>query len=120
MSLIGLDLNSSRARAVAGPRHHALSPLPLEGDQPELALALSLEGRQVQVGRAGEALARRRPHLACLDFLPHLGSGRTWAGGAHRLDADRALGLYFAALAGRMGRASGVALSLPAYLNDDQ
>ncbi len=120
MSLIGLDLNSSRARAVAGPRHHALSGLPLEGDQPELALALSLEGRQVQVGRVGEALARRRPHLACLDFLPHLGSGRTWSGGAHRLDADRALGLFFAALAGRMGRNSGVALSLPAYLSDDQ
>ena len=78
MSLIGLDLNASRARAVAGPRSHALSQLCLDGDQVDLPLALSLEGSSVQIGRPGVALSRRRPHLACLDFLPHLTTGKTW------------------------------------------
>jgi hypothetical protein len=120
MSLIGLDLNSSRARAVAGPRHHALAQLCLDGDQVELPLALSLEGRQVQVGRPGLSLSRRRPHLACLDFLSQVGSGREWSANGHRLDADRALALVFAALAGKLARTSGVVLSLPGYLSDDQ
>jgi hypothetical protein len=120
MSLIGLDLNSSRARAVAGPRHHALAHLCLDGDQIELPLAVSLEGRHVQVGRAGLALSRRRPHLACLDFLAQVGSGRLWSANGHQLDADRALGLVFASLAGKLARSSGVVLSLPAYLSDDQ
>jgi hypothetical protein len=120
MSLIGMDLNSSRARAVAGPRHHALASLCLDGDQVELPLALSLEGRQVQVGRPGLALSRRRPHLACLDFLPLVGSGRQWSANGHRLDADRALALVFAALAGKLARTSGVVLSLPGYLSEDQ
>ncbi len=120
MSLVGMDLNSSRARAVAGPRDHALMSLCLDGDQVELPLALSLEAKQVQVGRPGLALSRRRPHLACLDFLPLLGTGRQWSANGHRLDADRALGLVFGALAGKLARTSGVVLSLPAYLSDDQ
>ena len=51
MSLIGLDLNASRARAVAGPRSQALSLLCLDGDQVELPLALSLEEKHPLVGR---------------------------------------------------------------------
>ena len=120
MSLVGIDLNASRARAVSGPRAGSLAPLPLDGEQIDLPLALSLEGRAVAVGRAGVALTRRSPHLACLDFLAHLGSGRQWVGGAHRLDADRALALVFAALAAKLGKSAGAVLAVPAYLSDDQ
>src|SRR5439155_10018241 len=86
----------------------------------ELPLALSLEGRTIGVGREGLSLSRRRPHLACLDFLGHLGSGKEWSAGAHRLDADRALGLVFSAMATRLGRTAGAVLSVPAYLSDEQ
>src|SRR5207253_2110521 len=107
MSLVGIDLNSTRARAVAGARAQSLSPLRLDGENAELPLALSLEGRTIAVGRAGLALSRRNPHLACLDFLAHLGSGKQWTGGPHRIDADRALALFFSALAARLGRTAG-------------
>jgi hypothetical protein len=120
MSLIGLDLNASRARAVAGPRAQALSLLCLDGDQTDLPLALGLEGRHIQIGRTGLSLTRRAPHLACLDFLPHLATGKLWAGGSHRLDADRALGLVFSSLAGKLSRAAGTAMTVPGYLSDDQ
>src|SRR5262249_51282982 len=69
---------------------------------------------------AGFRLARARPHLACLDFLPYLGAGRSWVGGAHRLDADRALELVFANLARLLGRSAGLGMTLPAYLTDAQ
>ena len=82
MTLIGLDLNATRARAIQG-EHHGSGPLiplglPLDGNERELPLALSLEERHPQVGRAGAGLCRRSPHLACLDFLPYLGDDRTW------------------------------------------
>ncbi len=128
MSLIGIDLNATRARAVSGPRPRSATTIPLEDDSLDLPLAVSLEGRQPAVGRAGASLCRRLPHLACLDFLPFLGAARAWAAGRHRLDASAALGLVFHALnaplrargGGTSGMASGVALSLPPYLDASQ
>jgi hypothetical protein len=120
MSLIGLDVNASRARAVAGPRSQALSQLCLDGDRVELSMALSLEEKQPIVGRAGLALTRLRPHTACLDFLPHLGMARTWSAGRHQLDADRALAFALDALARSLGRATGLVLALPVYLSEEQ
>jgi hypothetical protein len=120
MSLIGLDLNATRARAVGGPRPQSAAALRLDGEHFDLPLALSLEARHPVVGRAGATLCRRLPHLACLDFLPHLGAGRTWKAGRHSLDADRALGLVFEDLRRNLSGASGVALALPAYLSEPQ
>ena len=121
MTLIGLDMNATRARAVAGLRSQALSLLRLEGDQVELPVALSLEEKHPpQSADRGWPSRRLRPHLACLDFLPHVGAGRIWSAGAHRLDADRALSLVFEALARPLARASGVVLALPGYLDEAQ
>jgi hypothetical protein len=120
MSLIGVDLNATRARAVSGPRPRGAVQLRLEDDHLDLPLAVSLEGRHPLVGRAGASLRRRLPHVACLDFLPHLGGARTWSAGRHRLDAGAALALLFGALRKPLGGLSGVALALPAYLGPDQ
>jgi hypothetical protein len=125
MSLIGLDLNATRARALQGAAHSGPfpappEPLPLDDRLRELPLALSLEERQPRVGRAGASLTRRMPHLACTDFLPHLGDARTWSAGRHRLDAARAVGLVFEHLQRLFGRGHGAALALPAYLTDEQ
>src|SRR5262249_53210175 len=113
MDVIGLDLSATRARAVRGA---AVEPLALDGDRRELPLAVSLEERYAQPGRAALALCRRQPHLACTDFLPHLGGKKTWTDGQHHtLDAARALHLIFAALGRSFGKAA-VAAALPAYL----
>jgi hypothetical protein len=124
MTLIGLDLNTTRARAIQG-EHHGPGPhiplgLPLDGNARELPLAVGLEERQPQVGRAGAGLCRRSPHLACLDFLPYLGDDRTWDSGRHRLDAAGAFALVCGHLQRRLGRAEGVTVALPAYLSAAQ
>jgi hypothetical protein len=120
MSVIGLDLNATRARAVHGPASQVPVALRLEGEHFDFPVALSLEGRHAVAGRAGATLCRRLPHLACLDFLPYLGDARAWTAGRLRLDAGRALGLVFDALHRRLGKAEGLALALPPYLTEAQ
>jgi hypothetical protein len=120
MTLIGLDVTACRARAVAGPPSLEPAPLALEGKSSELPLALSLEDRTPAVGAAAVAHARSRPHLACLDFLPHLGTPHEWVSPRHRLDAGRALGFVFERLARAFARGQGVAAALPAYLDEAQ
>lgn len=48
-TLIGLDLNATRARAVRGPAQALPRPLPLAGTADELPMVLSLQGRHVEV-----------------------------------------------------------------------
>ncbi len=124
MPLIGLDLNATRARAVqgenTGPGPHLPVGLPLNGNERELPLAVSLEERQPRVGWAGVGLCRRSPHLSCMDFLPFLGEDRVWKAGRHRLDASSGLGLVCEQLQRRIGRAEGVTVALPAYFNSAQ
>jgi hypothetical protein len=120
MSLVGLDLNTTRVRAVSSPRDSAATPLRLDGDSFDLPLALTLRERNLTVGRAGAALTRCLPHLACFDFLPFLGLKRTWSAGRHHVDADRALGAVFEALRRDFRYLSGAGLALPPYLTDTQ
>jgi hypothetical protein len=120
MSVVGLDLNATRARAVYGMGQGAPVGLNLEDDRRELPLAISLTERSPVVGTAGAALRRKAPHLACLDFLPILGQKREWTAGRHRLDAAGAMSLVFERLYQTFGRAEGVILTLPTYLTDAQ
>jgi hypothetical protein len=120
MTLIGLDLNASRVRAVSGPAGAPPRLLALDG-LAELPLALSLENRrQVQVGAAGLALSRRLPHMACVNFLPWLGEKRQWNAGRHRLDAGQALSLVLEKLQPNLAGAEGLVAALPAYLSPPQ
>ncbi|HXG12212.1 MAG TPA: FHA domain-containing protein [Gemmataceae bacterium] len=118
-NLIGLDVNASRVRAVGGTAGLPQA-LPLDDGSGELPLALSLEGRHPEVGLAGVRLCRRLPHLACLNFLPHLGTPRQWSAGRHRLDAAQAVSLVLERLPSACVRAEGLALAMPAYLSDTQ
>jgi hypothetical protein len=81
MNLVGLDMNATQVRAVSGPTDMSPVPLPFGGNCLALPLAVSLQGRYPEVGRAGAALIRENPHLVCLDFLALLGNDRTWAAG---------------------------------------
>jgi len=115
----GLDVNASRVRAVSGSTATA-RPLSLEAVTGEMPLALSLEGRRVEAGHAALQIARRLPHLACADFLPHLGDERQWAGGRHRLSAAQAFGHVLKALQPRLAEITTLGLSVPAYLSRAQ
>jgi hypothetical protein len=120
MSLIGLDLNATRARAVHGPVQNLPAAMKLGRERNELPLAISLEERVPEVGRAGAALCRRAPHLACLDYLSHLDQPRKWIVGKHSLDAGQALLLFFRELHMACARAKGMAIATPAYLSESQ
>jgi hypothetical protein len=119
MTLIGVDLNATRARALHGTAGGPAA-LSLEPGRAELPLALSLEHRTPLVGGAGLGLCRKMPHLACTDFLPYLGTNKQWSAGRHRLDATAALGLVCQQLQPRFARATGVVLVLPSYLSAEQ
>jgi hypothetical protein len=120
MTVVGLDLNATRARAVYGHGAGAPAGLDLEDRGRELPMAVSLEGRAPVVGRPGSALCRRAPHFACTDFLPALGRRREWVAGRCRVDAARALALAFDHLHHCFGRADGVFVAVPPYLDDGQ
>src|SRR5947209_9295965 len=111
---VGLDRTASRARAVYGPAAGATPrPLALTDAGDELPLAVSLEHRSPEVGAAGTALCRRVPHLACLDFLPHLGTPRVWQAGRHRLDAAAAFALVADRLRPALAGPQAVAVTVP-------
>src|ERR1700736_3500880 len=119
-SVVGVDLNATRARAVHGAGLGAPSGLPLEDDRRDLPLAVSLAERSPVVGAAGASLRRKAPHLACVDFLPALGQKHQWVAGRHRLRAAAALTLTFQRLHQTLSRAEGVFLTMPPYLDDSQ
>ncbi len=120
MSVVGLELNATRARAVYGAGQGAPVGLNLEDDRRDLPLAISLSERSPVVGTAGASLRRKAPHLACLDFLSLLGQKREWAGKGRSLNAAGAVSLVMDRLYQTFGRAEGVLLTLPTYLSDAQ
>jgi hypothetical protein len=120
MTLVALDLNATRIRAACGATAAEARPLALDGKQPELPMALSLEARHPALGRAGTALCRRSPHLACLCFLPYLGQRREWTGPRQTIDADQALSLVFEHIYGLSGKHQTMAVAVPGYLFPEQ
>ncbi len=120
MTLVALDVNATRIRVLQGLSPREGRPIPLEGGDPDLPLALNLDGRTPQPGQVGLSVCRRTPHLACVDFLPHLGDRREWVGPRCRIDAARALGLVFDRVAARIGKHDAAAIALPGYLLSEQ
>src|SRR5262245_12524913 len=92
ISLLGLDLNATRARA-AVLRSGRPRLLTLDDPKHELALAVSMEHRSAQVGQPGVGVLRRLPHVSCAGYLADLGLPREWRAGRHRIDAAAALAL---------------------------
>lgn len=118
--LIGLDVNSTRVRAVSGTSNALARALALDGTEGELPLAVSLEGRRPEVGRAGLALCRLAPHVVCQDYLAALGGPREWQVGRHRLDAARLFTLVWQKIQSVCEGAKGLTLSLPSYVTAAQ
>jgi len=124
MTLLGLELNASRARAVNGALGDFPCPLPLEPPHVELAMLLSLERSTPAVGQAGLRLIRQTPHLCYRDFLAGLGAPsapeRSWLGRPKTLDVAEALTHVFRRLQPITQSSAGVVLALPGYFNSTQ
>jgi hypothetical protein len=119
-TLVGLDLNATRARAVHGPAAVMPRGLTLDGTHDELPMVLSLQGRHPEVGRAGAGICRQSPHLVCSGFLAHLGEAREWAAGRHRLDSTQALSLVLGRVYSACDGVKGLVLAVPTYLSRPQ
>ncbi|MGE3805217.1 MAG: hypothetical protein AB7K24_11145, partial [Gemmataceae bacterium] len=65
MSLNGMDMNSSRLRALNGPAGIPPHALALEGKERELPMSISLASRYAEVGRAGQTVCRSQPFVVC-------------------------------------------------------
>jgi hypothetical protein len=94
--------------------------LPLDDPHADLPLAISLEHRTAEVGRAGVGLVRRLPHLVCRDYLPALGLAREWRGGGHRLGPADAVALLVKRLRQPLSGQHALAVAMPAYLTVPQ
>lgn len=140
MTLLGLDLNASRARAVQGRAAEYALALPLDPPALELPLVVSLAGAQPEVGAPGLRLTRLLPHLTCQNFLANVGKNgqavspepfalpsspaprhaeeppRCWQLGMRRPEAEQALALVWQRLRPACQAAAGVVLALPGYL----
>jgi hypothetical protein len=119
-SLVGLDMNGTRAVAVTGGEDGPRHSVQLETDHVDLPMVLNLEGRRPEVGRSGLRLLRRMPHLVCHDFLAGLGRSREWSAGRHRLNAGEALSVVLQHLQPLWSRAAAAGLALPSYLEPSQ
>jgi hypothetical protein len=124
MTLFGLDLNASRARAVGAALGEFPLTVPLDPPEAELPLWISLEQRTPAVGRAGLRVCRRLPHRVGHGFLPALGqpddTGRQWLQGPHRLDGEDALELVLRQAQPALRAGRGVVLAVPDYLSVPQ
>lgn len=120
MTLVGLDVNATRARGVVGSAGATPHALMLDGADRELPLQISLQGRHPEVGRAAAALSRQLPHVVCAGFLAHLGTPKTWDAGRLHLNSGRAVTMVFERLRQACTAAHGVFLALPAYLSREQ
>jgi hypothetical protein len=119
---VGVDLTSSRVRAVAVAVATGKSRvLTLDNTSDELPLFVALDRRTPEVGHAGYSLCRKTPHALCSNFLPALGQPREWRNGRHVLSPDAALELALSKVRGPVAAESEAAvLVLPAYLTPAQ
>ena len=117
MTLLGLDLNATRVRAVSGPAGEFPLPVPLDPPALELPLVVILARSKPEIGHAGLRLSRVSPHLVCRNFLLHLdqdSAGRRWSCGRRALDARQLMSLVWQRLRPMCG-AGGVVLTLPSH-----
>jgi hypothetical protein len=119
-TLIGLDLNATRLRAVSGEANAPPHVLPLDGAHAELPAAISLEGRTPQIGRATLAQCRKLPHLTCVSFLAEIGTPRVWTAGRRKLDGIGAVGVLFDKLRPICAGRQGLVFAMPPYLTHPQ
>jgi FHA domain len=124
MTMLALDWNATRVRAVLGVAGDYALPVALDPPNIDLPIAINLDSREPEVGAMALRHARNAPQLVCQEYLPHLtdtpGQGRLWQGGRHSLGARTACELVWRKLHSLSANTLGVFLSLPGYLQPPQ
>jgi hypothetical protein len=113
---VGLDLNSTRLRAMSGDAGRPPRAVPLDEPLDDLPLAVSLEQRTPEVGRAGLAIERRTPHLAVFDYLNEINLPRRWDANRHSFTAADLFSLVLNRIRPICPRSDNLTLVLPVYL----
>ncbi len=124
MSFIGLELNTTWARAVHGPAAEPARELPLEPPRLELPLMVIRQGRRPRAGQAALKQCREQPHRVWQHFLPALGLSAAAAASlgrfAHPDEALQATVAILEHLAQHCNSGQQLVLALPAYLEAEQ
>jgi hypothetical protein len=124
MTIIALDWNATRIRAVLGLAGEYPLPVPLEPPEFDLKLAIAVEKGSTQVGASALRMCRSSAHLVCQGFLPFLtgrpGQGPKWQLGRQTLDARGACELVWRRLQSLGSSAQGILLAVPGYLQPMQ
>lgn len=113
---VGLDLNSTRMRAMCSETGRPPRALPLDDPHADLPLAISLENRSPELGHAALALERRLPHVVCFDFLDALTQPLEWKNGKHRHGAAALTSLVIERFRVLCPKPENLTLTLPVYL----
>ncbi|MSU78630.1 MAG: FHA domain-containing protein [Gemmataceae bacterium] len=124
MTLLGLDWNATRVRAVVGPARDYPLPTSLDAPHAELALACDLQQVKPELGAAALGVSRVRPRTICQGFLPYLtaeaGHGPRWQAGRNELDARSACEMVWRRLQPLASSARGVFVVTPGYFQPAQ
>jgi hypothetical protein len=124
MTVLSMDLNAGRARAVSGPVGDFAFTVPLQPPHDDLPLVLNLEGKTPTVGISGVRICRELPHAVYQNFLPNLGEihedpvARPMQ--HHSVNGEQALHKVFEYLRPITSRYEGLVLSMPPYLGSHQ
>jgi FHA domain len=124
MTMLTLDWNATRVRAVLGAAGDYPLPVALEPPSIDLPIAISLAHAAPEIGTAALRQCRSAPHLVCQAYLPHLtatpGQGRLWQAGRHSLGARDACELVWRKLQKLGADTQAIILALPGYLQPAQ
>jgi len=116
---LGVDLNAGRARATYG-RASRNKLFLLDDPHTDLPLAVSLDKRTPDVGRAALSVCRTLPHTMAVNYLPQLGQVFEWKHAKHAVTADGLVTLALEKLGQATSSNSGLSLALPPYLSVPQ
>ena len=124
MTMLALDWNATRVRAVLAAADEYPLPVALEPPNIDLPTAISLEHAVPELGAAALRHCRSAAHQMCQGYLPHLtdtpGRGRLWQAGRHSLGARDACELVWRKLHSLSANTEGIVLALPGYLQKSQ
>ena len=118
MTMLALDWNATRVRAVLGPAWDYPVPAPLEPPDLDLPMAISLEKSTPTVGSKALRQCRMAAHQVCRSFLPQLSEATRWQ--TEGLDPRTACDLVWSKLNHLGANSQGIVLSVPGYLRPRQ